>query len=294
MEPNPFSEQFLHRLEAIKQLLKRALMAGTAGERVARQKGGRVEFLDHRGYAVGDEPRYIDWNLFGRTERLYVKEFASEQSSPLYVLLDNSASMQAKSVYSKQLAAALGYTGLILGGSVRTAVFPALGNGAVNISPVFGSENDLPNVIRFLKNYLPAGKTDIGTALTQLDKTLAQKGALAIISDLLEEDSGRTKEVLVRFVKRGFRVYVMQVVSDEEANPGTGGEVILQDSETGQTQPLELNPSVQAAYRQRLAEFSDEWRRFCSQHNALYLYARTTAPFEQVIIEFLRTGGLLK
>jgi uncharacterized protein (DUF58 family) len=294
MESNLFSEQFLHRLEAIKQLLKRALMAGTAGERVARQKGGRVEFIDHRGYAAGDEPRYIDWNLFGRTERLYVKEFASEQSSPLYVLLDNSASMRAKSVYGKQLAAALGYTGLILGGPVRTAVFPVTGSGEINISPVFGSENDLLNLIGFLKGYLPSGKTDIGAALTQLDKTIAKNGMLVIISDLLEEDSGRTKEMLVRFVKRGFRVYIMQVVSEEEANPGLVGSVILQDSETGQTQLVDADRTVQAAYRQRLAGFSDNWRSFCNQHSIRYSYTPTNKPLEQVIIEFLKTGGLLK
>ena len=294
MQANPFDESFLRRLEAIKQLLKKVLMAGTVGERVTRQKGGRVEFLDHRGYSAGDEPRYIDWNLFGRTERLFVKEFASEQSSPLYVLLDNSASMLAKSAYSRQLAAALGYVGLLLGGQVRITVFPTPGNDRPNISPVFGSENDLPNIIKLLKDRLPAGKTDIGLALTQLDKTPVKKGVLAIISDLLEEDSSQSKEMLVRFVKRGFRVYIIQVISEEESNPGFGGEVILQDSETGQTQLLEMDQSVQAAYQQRLSAFSDEWRRFCRQHNITYFYIGATVPVEKAIVQFLKAGGLLK
>ncbi|MFH1228720.1 MAG: DUF58 domain-containing protein [Planctomycetota bacterium] len=293
MKEEPFDKVFLKRLEAIKQMLKKVLMAGTAGERVSRQKGGRLEFLDHRGYSAGDEIRYIDWNLFGRTEKLYIKEFASEQSRPVYVLMDSSESMRAKTVYARQLAVVIGYAGLVLGGDIMVGSFPGP-DKRIALSPVFRSNKDLSNLMGFVGKQPVAGQTDIGAALKQMDKPLSRKGLLILVSDLLEDDSQPAHDMLIRFVKRGFQVNVMHLVAEPEANPAFGGEVILHDAETGETRLMKMDKSVKNAYQKRLAGYSDEWKGFCRQHNIQYFYVRTATPLEEMVINFLKAGGLLR
>ncbi|MFA5794742.1 MAG: DUF58 domain-containing protein [Candidatus Brocadiia bacterium] len=293
MKEEIFDNDFLKRLEAIKQMLKKVLMAGTAGERVSRQKGGRVEFLDHRGYSAGDETRYIDWNLFGRTEKLYVKEFASEQSRPVYVLVDNSESMRDKSVYAKQLAVVMGYAGLVLGGDVKFGLFPG-SDGRIILSTVFRADKDLSKLLGFVGKQPAAGRTDIGSALSQMDKSLVRKGLLILVSDLLEDDSRSAHDALIRFIKRGFQVNVMHVISEPEANPAFGGRAVLHDAETGESRLIKMDKSVKDAYQKRLAGYSDEWKSFSHQHDIQYFYVRTSTPLEDIVVNFLKAGGLLR
>ncbi|MHC4917407.1 MAG: DUF58 domain-containing protein [Planctomycetota bacterium] len=122
-----FSEDFLKRLEMLRLALVRAAGSRADGLRLAGRAGGTGEFREHRNYAFGDEPRYIDWNLYGRLERLFLKEFTLEHEGRALVLLDTSASMNAgdKFGYARKLAAAVGYLASAAGDRLAVVAFSA-------------------------------------------------------------------------------------------------------------------------------------------------------------------------
>jgi uncharacterized protein (DUF58 family) len=299
MSDNLFDKGFLGRLERVKGLLKKVVLSGTAGERVSRQKGGRIEFIDHRAYTPGDEPRYVDWNLFGRTERLFVKEFASEQAAAMYILLDESNSMRGQLGYVRQLAVVFGYAGLVLGGRVSMAVLPAPAGDKIIRSSVFQSEQEINNVIRFMGGNRQASeaeakneRTNISIALEEMDKSSGRKGVLIVISDLLEDNSDKTKDMLMRLAGKGLDVHIMHITAEREGIPV--GTAQLRDSETGELRLMEVTPAVHAAYQRAVTVFSEDWRHFCLQHNVRYYYIRATMALEDVLLQFLRAGGFLR
>src|SRR5207253_5336505 len=109
--------QFLHRLDQLELVSRKNCVGKTKGERLSRRKDQSVEFADYRNYVVGDDLRFLDWNLFGRLDRLFIRLFLEEEDLHFYLLIDNSLSMDfgtpSKLLYAKQVAAALGFVGLV-------------------------------------------------------------------------------------------------------------------------------------------------------------------------------------
>src|SRR5215471_8811874 len=114
--PTLLEPDFLHRLEQLELASRKIFVGKMKGERLSRRKGQSVEFADYRNYVVGDDLRFLDWNIYGRLERLFVKLFFEEEDLHVNVLLDMSKSMDfgepAKSLYARRVAAAIAYIGL--------------------------------------------------------------------------------------------------------------------------------------------------------------------------------------
>ncbi|MBI4712550.1 MAG: DUF58 domain-containing protein [Planctomycetes bacterium] len=303
-----FNGNFLRRLEALEAIVKRILLAGTVGERVTRQKGGRIEFAGHRSYTPGDESRYIDWNAFGRTERLYIKEFAREEILPVYLLIDVSDSMGVpaeKEVYLKQLAAAIGYIGLAADAPLRIFAF---NSGRRNSSAPLAISR-FPDIIKSLNDIPASGRTDIASALVTLEKTARQKGWLVLISDLMEPSHSppggekgwvairpETRQCLLRFVRKGFTVNVIHLLSPEEEMPSLSGILRLKDSELAESgsETRPVTKKTLSDYRSELKIFCESWRHFCNHHNIEYFYLTTRKPFEEAVLALLKQGGFLR
>src|ERR1700736_5946228 len=109
--------QFLARLEQLELVSRKIFLGRLKGERRSKRKGQSVEFADYRNYVVGDDLRFLDWNLYGRLDKLFIRLFMEEEDLHFYILIDNSMSMNygnpTKLYYAKQVAAALGFVGLV-------------------------------------------------------------------------------------------------------------------------------------------------------------------------------------
>ena len=303
-----FDEEFLQKFSRLKFIVRKVLAAGTTGEKTIRQKGGRIEFSDYRKYSPGDEAQRIDWNVFGRTEKLFIKEFAREESLPVYILLDLTASMAAprrskktpardeKFTYACQLAAALGYIGLVTDNPLR--IFGFSGQ-LLKTSTEFRGESQALDVLKFLESLDARGETDLSVALNSLNKQIRAKGLLILISDLMESRADGERgilagEYLLKFVQRGFVVSVFHLLTRAEENPVLTGWVKLKDAEIGATRTVLVDEKKRTEYLQTLNKFIEEWQSFCAKHNIKYFHVNTDLALETLLLNFLRQGGLLK
>ncbi len=328
------NDDFLTKLRILKLMVRRLIGAGSEGERISRKRGGNIEFKDYRKYALGDEPRYIDWNLFGRTERLYIKEFAKEDAFPIYILLDQTSSMQplsgrgrtkavarltqtttkaveetlsAKFIRARQLAAALGYVGMVAGHPTRVIGFSWSETGAkLNFSPLFHRESEVMELLKYLERLTTGGQTNLAVVLKELHERLRTRGLLILISDLFDLaylDPQHTSDkrhlddprrALLRFRARGFEISLMHVLAQSEEDPPFRGWVTLRDAETNEGQLTFASDDTLSNYRVLLNQFAEDWRRFCLKHSLKYFYANDIIPLEKIIFDFLRRGGLLR
>src|SRR5438067_11742282 len=157
--------QFLARLEQLELVSKKIFMGRMKGERRSKRKGQSVEFADYRNYVVGDDLRFLDWNLYARLDRLFLRLFMEEEDLHFYVLIDNSLSMDfgtpSKLHYAKQVAAALGFIGLV---NLDRVVVEAFNDRLVQSLPAVRGRRSLWRLIDFLQKIQSAGPSDLRSA----------------------------------------------------------------------------------------------------------------------------------
>src|ERR671937_374939 len=158
--------EFLHRLEQLELVSKKIFLGRMKGERRSKKKGQSVEFADYRNYVVGDDLRFLDWNLFARLDRLFIRLFMEEEDLHVYILIDNSLSMDfgtpSKLRYAKQVAAALGFIGLA---NMDRVVIEAFNDRLVQSMPAARGRGSLWRGEEFLNKIEPAGPSDLKRAL---------------------------------------------------------------------------------------------------------------------------------
>ena len=280
-------------------VIKKTLFSGTVGERVMKQKGGRIEFAGHRDYTPGDETRYLDWNAFARLGKLYIKEFSSEQTLPLYLLLDISQSMSGpdetkqagKMDYCRQMAAALGYVGLVASQPVRLWAFNQ--RNFIASKPLH-SGKQLFEMLTYLKGLKASGQTNLPEALARMDRAVTRKGFVIILSDLFETEPESSRKILQRLSKKGFIINIMHISAGADEMPQASGLFRLRDSESAEEQTVWLDDKTIEAYRHTFLDFSEDWNKFCLKHDMKYFYLDTIVPSEDVIFRMLKKRELLK
>ena len=281
-----FSAELLAILGRLDLLARRARVLGT-GERAGRERGGRVEFREHRDYASGDDLRYVDWNAYGRLERLFVKEFAREEEVRLRVVLDASASMGLPGKWRRaaQLAAALAYVALAGGHTVRLSVAgagPAAGEWA-------RGEAAFRGLLDRLRSVRPAGDATPAAAIRA--EPGGRRDRVVVISDFWETDA--TRRALGVAAERGAEVTAIQLFAPDEAAPAAAGPSRLVDAESGELASLDIDDAAVAAYGRRLEAFLDGWRSFAARRGIRWVVPNPEAPLEETLLESLREGGLL-
>jgi len=276
-----FNEEFLRQLSALRLVVKKMLWSG-GGEEPLAQRGGRLEFNDYRNYTAGDETRYVDWNVFARTEKLFIKEFAREEELPVYLILDRSASVKAKWDYARRLTAALGYVTLIAGHRLRVL---AISDQQTLTTPVFAREDQAFELFKFLETLSFSGKTDLSGSLSELSPHTERKGLFVLISDLF--DTAASGESFLRFVERGLEVVIIHLLSKEEENPQLAGWLKLKDIETAQTLNLELDQNTLSHYQKEFTGFLEQWRNFCLKNNVRYFYITDNQSLEKLVIDLI-------
>ena len=285
------SSEFLTQLERLALVSRRAFRGRARGERKSQRKGMSVEFSDYRQYGVGDDLRYVDWNIYGRLDRLYLKLFVDEQDLCLHLLLDGSNSMSfgepSKLRYAARLAAALGFVGLV--NLERVGVAVVRDRMAEGWSPTRG-RGQLLSLLDFAGRLRAGGPTGLSEGLVAYALRSREAGVAVLISDLL--DPAGYERGLKALLERRFDVHVIHVLAPEEVTPILAGDLRLTDAETGEVRDLTMDGEAMGAYRQRLGEFLGSAESFCRANEIAYHRVTTDTPVEAMVLRQLK-GFLL-
>jgi uncharacterized protein (DUF58 family) len=280
-------------------IVSRKLFSGAMkGKRRSVKRGNSVEFADYRDYQPGDDFRFIDWNIYARLDRLFLKTFVEEENIYIHILLDVSPSMgfgmPSKFEYGKKIASALGYIGLVDLDMVVLTVFSESLNG---LRPMRGKDR-IFTILNFLENTAISKETGkpASSLMDSCIKNYAIKtphrGVAIIISDFLVPQNvyeGALKALLYK----NFDVRVIQVLSNEELQPSLSGELKLQDSESGETKEVTITDRLMAGYQKRLTAFCRNLEDFCTKNNMSYIRISTNLLFEDLILKEFRKEHIL-
>jgi len=282
-----FTSEFLAQLERLSLLSRRIFRGRVKGERRSLRRGHSVEFCDYRAYGVGDDLRYVDWNIYGRLDRLHVKLFVDEEDLCLHLIVDASASMNfgspTKLDSARRIAAALGFVGLV---NLERVGVGALRDRVAEGWPPTRGRNQVPNLLDFLDRVEPSGGTSLNEGLANYAARSRQSGLAVILSDLL--DPAGYESGVRALLERRFDVHLVHVLSPEEMNPELAGDLRLVDSETGEMRELSMDGDAVRAYRERLRQFLDRAETFCRTKEIGYHRIASDAPIEEFVLAQLR------
>ena len=292
LDPTVFDEAFLRQLERLLLLLRSPVRGGLKGGRRSVKRGQSVEFADYRDYALGDDLRQLDWNVYARLERLFVKLFIEEEDVTITLLIDASGSMASgrpeKLLFAKRAAAALGYIGLA--SEDRVAVSALGGRASRRQTPLRGSGR----VFRLLSNLSaiqPAtGPTDLVAAARHAAAQLHGRGVVVLMSDLLDPAADR---VIRELAATRSELIVLHVLSPDELDPPLEGDLRLVDSESGEGVDVTADLATLDAYRTRLAEWKQGLADLAARRRASYVDLATDVPLNDLIFAELRRRRVL-
>jgi len=301
--PNPLlTPELLRRLEQFQLLAARRAKSSARGERRSRARGQSVEFADHRNYVPGDDFRYLDWNLYGRLERLFLKLYEEERELPVRIFLDASESMTfgepRKFDFARQVAAAVGYVALAGFDRVSVIPFPALtGNGQTEAARTqelaargaLRSVRGKKSALQFFQNLsalTAGGPANLNEALRRGALEARQAGLAIVLSDFL--DPAGYESGLTALVGRGFQVDIVQILSPEELAPTTFGDLRLVDSETGAMQEVTFGKYRLRAYQQTVQNFLQRLREYCQARGINLFTASSNTVLEELLLKQLR------
>jgi uncharacterized protein (DUF58 family) len=288
------SPQLLAQLERLELVTRKIFRGRMKGERRSRRKGQSVEFADFRNYVPGDDLRFIDWNLYARLDKLFLKLFLEEEDLHFYGLIDASTSMEfgepvSKLLYAKQLAAALGFVGLCRADRVK---IETLGSVRSRPGPVLRGRHTLWRMLEYVDGIQPGLNAPLAPAIKEFCLRNSGKGILVLISDLMDKSG---YETALRFLlTQEMDVYVIHLLSPEELNPEIVGDLRLVDCEDADVAEVTVSRPLLDKYKRTLASFIDGAREFCTRRGMNYVMASTDTPVEQMVSNYLRKRGLVR
>lgn len=296
MKVSYINDEFFSRLETMSLNLRADLAGFFGGKHLVRSYGQTVEFADYREYMLGDDIRRIDWNLFSRFEKYFIKLFTDERQMHVRIYLDCSASMAKtapnKAAYAVGVAAALGFLAVHNTDKVSFDLI----KGSVTENP-FGTivgKNTFFKTVAALENIEFAGEADLAAAITSAPETGSNDGLSVIISDFFTDSDWKKAVDYLTYKKR--QVLLVQVLAPEEVDPVYEGRVNLIDSESEdiadpKNLKIRVTRGLQLAYAQALEDYRNELNDFCTSRNAAFISTCCDKPIEKVLFgELLKSG----
>ncbi len=280
----------LERLELVTRKIFRGRMKG---ERRSKRKGQSVEFADYRNYVAGDDLRSLDWNLYARLDKLIVKLFLEEEDLHFYTLIDASPSMgfgnPTKLDYAKQLAAALGFIGLIRSDRV---VIETLGQKVHERSPVLRGRKSMWRMVDYLAGIEANQTASLSEGVKRFCLRNHGKGIVVLISDLMDKEG--YEPALRYLMAQRIDVYVIHVLSQEEIDPDVKGDLRLVDCEDADIAEITVSAPLLARYKKTLDQFTRGAQEFCNRRGMNYLLAHNQLPVKDLMSNYLRRRGLVR
>lgn len=279
----------LERMELVSRKIFRGRMKG---ERRSKRKGQSVEFADFRSYVPGDDLRFIDWNLYARLDRLFLKLFLEEEDLHVFLLIDDSGSMgfgqPTKFEVAQQLAAALGYVGLCRGDRVQVSGLSQTSRPGIGLR----GKSSTPRLICQIEATAIQEGPGLEESIKRFCLRNPGKGILVLITDLMDKHG--YESALRLLVAKEMDVYLVHLLSPEEIEPQVTGDLKLVDCEDGDTREISVSPMLLKRYQASLASFLEQARSFCNKRSIAYVPARSDQAVEILINQYLRQRGLVR
>jgi uncharacterized protein (DUF58 family) len=292
VDPTVFDEAFLRQLERLLLIMRAPVRGGLKGGRRSVKRGQSVEFADYRDYALGDDLRQLDWNVYARLERLFVKLFIEEEDVTVTLLVDASASMATghpeKLLFAKRAAAALGYIGLA--SEDRVVVSMLAGRVARRRAGLRGSSRVF-RLLADLSAIAPAdGPTDLVAAARHAAAQLHGRGVVVLLSDLLDPAADR---IIRELAATGSELIVLHILSPDELDPPLEGDLRLVDTETGDGVDVTVDLPTIDAYRERLAAWKAGFADLAAKRQATYVDLSSDVHLAELMFAELRRRRVL-
>ena len=295
--PTLFDEAARRKLEQITLWSTRVRAGAMKGERRSTKRGTSIEFADYRNYTRGDDLRRLDWNIYARLQRPYIKLLEDEEDLAVHILVDTSASMDwppgenaaNKFAFARRVAAALAYVSLH--SNDRLMMVAASDQRVDLFGPARGRARSI-GLLTFADGLRAGGVTDLNEALTAYALRAGRPGLTLVISDMFSP-SGYLDGVSA-LLGRGHEVAVIQTLAPEELTPPLAGDLRLIDVETGRPQEVTVDTAMRDLYSRRLAAWLDGIRADLTRRGAHYILADTGAPWEKLVLSELRRQGLVR
>lgn len=294
-----FDESVLRKLNRLMLVANKVRAGVMKGERRSARRGTSLEFADYRNYARGDDLRRVDWNVFARLDRPFIKLFEEEEDLSVYLLLDGSASMDwprdgaepghHKFRFAQRVMAGLGYIALGTGNSLTMTALLGGGESAV-WGPHRGRGRSM-ELLDFVGGLQASGPLDLNSALREYALRTTRPGLCMLISDLLAP--GGFQEGLAALQSVGHEVATIHVLSPDEVNPPLAGDLQLLDVETGAAQDVTVDLAMRDLYVNRLLAWRDTIARQCLKRGIHYVTVETSTAWETLILFELRRMGLI-
>ena len=285
--------EFMHKLEQLELVSRKIIMGRMKGERKSKRRGSSVEFAEHRNYSVGDDLRHIDWNVYGRLDKLFLKLFLEEEDLHVYTLLDTSLSMNfgtpTKLHYAKQVAAALAFIGLVNHDRVILDTFASRLDKGI---PSVRGRSQMWRVIQYLERLEASGESDLKSAAREFAIRHAGKGVVVVISDFLDKHG--YEDALRYLLARNMDIYVIHLLSQEEVNPELVGDLRLVDVEDDEIAEITMSAPLLKRYKDNLNAFVGGLKEWCTRRGIMYIFTTNQYPFDKLIMNYLRERGLVK
>jgi uncharacterized protein (DUF58 family) len=285
--------ELMAKLDHLELVSRKIFRGRMKGERRSKRKGQSVEFADFRNYVAGDDLRFIDWNLYARLDRLYLKLFLEEEDLHFFTIIDDSPSMNygspTKLFAAKQIAAGLSYIGLCRGDRVRVSRFSTTESD----SPVLRGRANTHRLINYVSSIQSTEVPSMTESIKRFCIRNSSKGIVVVITDLM--DKSGYEPALRLLVARELDIYVIHLLSPEEVNPTSlQGDLKLVDCEDGDQREVTVSQQLMRRYRQTLDAFVEQAKSFCNKRSITYVPAQSDQATELLIAQYLRQRGLIR
>lgn len=279
----------LRRLRHLFFSSRRVVEGQYAGRHTSPQRGHSVEFSDYREYRPGDELGDVDWKVYGRSDRYYIKLFEHQSNMTVHLLLDASASMgykangrDSKFEHACRMAASIAF--LIIKQQDHFS-FGTAKHGLRDFQRPAGTYVQLNAMLEQMQRMQPRGEAKLDEAIKSLSGRINRKGLVILFSDLLEDDQAVIQSLSL-LMHRGLEVIVFHVLDTDELQLPDMAEAIFVDSES--RRPLRLNvDDIRPAYQQRLRRFLNRWSSACRARGIDYKLVSTAQPYHQALEDYL-------
>lgn len=290
MNQKVFDEDFFRKLESISIKARMTLTDGAAGGRKSKAKGSSVEFSDFREYTPGDDFRRIDWNAYGRFDKLFLRLFMEEREALLNVFFDCSKSMdfgeKNKAAMSLRVAAILTY--LALNNLDRVCLNKVQENTVIPSSSLMG-KSSFQKALQFLEKSDFSGNTNLAESIKRKD--LKSRGIAVVISDFFT--SGSIEEVIKYLAFKKQQIILIQVLCDEELDPQLGGQIRLVDCETGDEMNLTITPKLLKIYDLKLKGLQTGVKTAAKKYGGVFFQISTSDSLEKVVFDNFAKEGII-
>ncbi len=279
----------LDRLARLRIQSNRRFTNRARGEHFAGKGGMSTEFCDYRDYTDGDDTRFVDWNIFSRLHRPYLKIFHQEEETHVAILVDASNSMlfEDKLNRARELAAAFGVLGLRNGERVAVHSFRGNGEGS-RLAPCRGTTS-FPKLFSFIEGIEGGGDFPLEKGIEQMLRNHSGRGICLLLSDFL---SGGDLSRAFSFLEgAGLEIFAMQILGPSEIDPGIQGDLRLVDSELEQTLDVSSAGDLLGYYQEYRAAFEESLATHCRRRAGRFLSINAAEPLDSLLFDRLRRKG---